>query len=204
MKNFYLILIILILILFFHKRNIENMEIDNRIFNDLKCKFGWESGRTGSTMRYTGLLSENEFIGAPLGLDVLSACECDDIFVGEKKKVNPCKPPKCMRKLRYYLGECGDEKKKKIKKKIIILDPTEFGSVNETNLVRAFIKYINDISDDLMYIKGNEESELKYDDFLLAVVGIDDLLRPEKKSLENLKKKIKLYKEEESNKEEVE
>ena len=201
MKYFYLILFIFILILFFNKRNIENMEIENRIWNELKCKYGWTSSGTGSTMRYTGLLSENEFIGSPLGLDVLRACECDDIFVGEKKNVNPCEPPKCMHKLRYYLGKCSDKKLKKEKEiKKVKLDPTEFGSEHETKLVRAFIKHIYDISEDLYFIKGDKESELKYDDYIMALIELDELKRPEKISLENLKEKIKLFQEEESKK----
>ena len=197
MKNFYLILIIIIL--FFYKINIENMEIDSRTFNGLKCQFGWEQGDTGSTMKYTGSQDENEFI-TYAGIDVLSACECDEIFVGQTKKVNPCNPPACMKKLTGYMGNCGDKIKKETKKKVIKLNPTEFGSVNETNLVRAFVKHINNISDDLFSIKDNETSLLKYDDFLLGMADLNDLIRPENISFKDLQEKVKLFKEETSEK----
>lgn len=206
MKNFYLILIILIIILFFYKRNIENWQIDERRFQGLKCQFGWSSGPTGSTMEYTRALGpENEF-ASEAGLDVLAACECDEIFVGEKKTVDPCNLPKCMKDMdalfKWTGPGCGDEKKKQIIEKVKNpVNPTEFGSVNETNLVRAFIIHIWNISKDLLYIENDATSVAKYEDLMM---DDDDafkkLLRPETITYKKLLEKVKLFKEETSEK----
>jgi hypothetical protein len=205
MKNFYLILIILIIILFFYKRNIENMQIDKRTYNGLKCQFGWSSDPTTSIAVYTGARgAENEFIGSPLGIDVLSACDCEDIFVGEKETVDPCNLPQCMKDMipKWTGTVCGDEKKKQIIEKVKDpVNPTEFGSVNETNLVRAFIKHIRNISNDLLYIINNDTSEEKYDDLMM---GEDDafknLIRPETITYNELIKMVQILKAELSEK----
>ena len=115
---------------------------------------------------------------------------------GTRAKVDPCKLPKCMKDLPGYRANCKKEvvvKKKKKKKEV---NKTEFGSEKETAVVRAFLKYIRDVSLDEMYIKGDEESETKFDDYNLGDAELKDLIRPENRSYKDLKEKAELLKKE--------
>jgi hypothetical protein len=180
-----------------------NGPIDKRIYMALKCQDGWDEdpSGTGSGYIYTGDRRYNPFVGAVGGLDVLAACDCNEIGVspeadGKRRKVDPCNPPKCMKDVPGYRSNCKKEVVVKEKKKKKEVNKTEFGSEKETAVVRAFLKYIRDISLDEMYIKGDEKSENKFDDYNLGDAEFKDLIRPENKSFEDLKEKAELLKKE--------
>jgi hypothetical protein len=165
------------------------------------CPYGWEtSEKSDAIMEYTGSKKLNEFIGSPGGLQVLQSCKCDEIFVGEKKRVDPCNLPDCMKGLPLSVGACNTETKKE-KKTVKKLNPTQYGSESETAVVRAFIKYMKDISNNKLYIKGDEKSEEKYDDYIMGdITDLDELIRPETKSYKDLYEKAQILKDELSKK----
>lgn len=198
--NYFYLIVFIILYLILTKKNVENMmvSLDSRIVQAFKCQYGWEPDPSGTgNWIFTGDRKLNPFVGSVGMENILTACECGDIFVGEDKNIDPCKLPKCMKNIPGYQPNCKektDENKKSKKKE---LNKTQYGSEKETAVVRAFLKYIRDISKDKMFIKGDEESENRYDDYLFGEEdGFKKLIRPENKSFEDLREKTDLLKKE--------